>query len=275
MHLFDTHCHFDDAAFAADRDAALQRAREAGVGEMLLPAVSAASWEGLKQVADTYPGLYAAYGLHPMFLAEHQAAHLDALEQWLGRERPVAVGECGLDFFVEGLDREAQVRYFDAQLALAHAFKLPVVVHARRALDEVSKHLRRYPGLSGVIHSFSGSEQQARRLIDRGFYLSFGGPLTYPRAQRLQRLAAELPLEALVLETDAPDQPGAAHRGERNEPAYLGEVLARFAALRGMAPEAVAEATTANARRLFGIEAALPEAGRDTRQNARAGGGHE
>jgi TatD DNase family protein len=253
MTLIDSHAHFDDARFDDDREAAWARARAAGVVEQVVPAVSAATWPRLKRVVAEHAGLHAAYGLHPMFLAEHRPEHLEALGHWLERERPVAVGECGLDFYVEGLDRTAQTRYFTAQLALAAEFELPVVIHARRAVDEVTKHIRRQPGLRGVVHSFSGSEQQACKLIDLGFCLGLGGPLTYPRANRLRRVAARVPLEGLLLETDAPDQPGNTHRGERNEPAYLPEVLATLAELRGRDPAEIAAATTANARRVFAL----------------------
>lgn len=253
--LIDTHCHLDDASFDADRAAALDRARAAGVVAQILPAVDAASWPKLRGVADPQRGLYAAYGLHPMYLPEHRPEHLAWLREWLTRERPVAVGECGLDFYVEGLDRAAQADYLVAQLRLAREFDLPVILHARRALDEVMKQLRRLPGLRGVVHSFSGSLQQAEQLLAMGFCIGLGGPLTYPRAQRLRGVAARLPVEALLLETDAPDQPGIAHRGERNEPAYLDEVLAVLAELRGIDSVTMAAATTANARRLF----ALPE----------------
>jgi TatD DNase family protein len=251
--LIDTHCHFDDDSFDADRDACLARAREAGVEALVLPAISRAGWPKLKALATVHEGLYPAYGLHPMLLEAHDPDDLQALDTWIRQERPVAVGECGLDFFAPGLDPAAQWDYFTGQLALASRYDLPVIIHARRAVDQITKALRRFAGVRGVVHSFSGSEQQARQLIGLGFMLGLGGPVTYPRAQRLRRLAADLPLDAIVLETDAPDQPGAAHRGQRNEPAFLPEVAIHIAALRGMAPEDVARATTDNARRLFSL----------------------
>jgi TatD DNase family protein len=255
--LVDCHCHFDDASFDADRDEAYRRARAAGVAAQVVPAVCAGGWPKLKTVLSRYPGLYAAYGLHPMYLAEHRPQHLRELGQWLEQQRPVAVGECGLDFFVPGLDRDAQIEYFDGQLKLARAYDLPVIIHARRAVDEIIKYIRRYPGLRGMVHSFAGSEQQARRLLDLHFLLSFGGPLSYPRATRLRALVRRLPLDGLLLETDAPDQPGVAHRGERNEPAFLGETLAVMAELRGEDPAEIAAVTSANAQRLFNFEPCL------------------
>lgn len=251
--LIDSHSHFDAPEFAHDRVEALARARAAGVHAQVLPAVNAAGWPALRTLCAEHSGLYPAYGLHPMYLAEHSEEHLRALRDWIARERPVAVGECGLDFFVAGLDADAQQRYFDGQLRLAREFALPVIVHARRAVDQVLAAFRRFAPLRGVVHSFSGSEDQAKRLIDAGFLLGFGGPVTYERAQRLRRLAATLPLDALLLETDAPDQPDAGIRGERNEPARLPVIRDTIAALRGVSPEVVAEATSENARRLFNL----------------------
>lgn len=255
MRLIDSHSHFDAAEFDADRAEAHARARAAGVAGQVVPAVDAAGWLKLRQVCRDHAGLYPAYGLHPMYLQAHRPQHLPDLRTWIERERPVAIGECGLDYFVEGLDADSQQRYFDGQLALAREFELPVIVHARRAVDAVIAAIKRVGGLTGVVHSFSGSAEQAAQLHKLGFLLGIGGPVTYERANRLRNTVAAMPLEQLLLETDSPDQPGTAHRGERNEPAYLGEVLEVVAGLRGMAPDTLANATSANARRLFGLPA--------------------
>ena len=254
--LFDSHSHFDAPEFDADRNAVLARAHAAGVTRQIVPAVSAAAWPKLREICAAHAGLYAAYGLHPMYLPEHHPEHLIALRDWIERERPVAVGECGLDFFVEGLDAGQQSLYFEGQLRLARDFELPVIVHARRAVDAVMAAIRRFGPLRGVVHSFSGSADQARRLHALGFLIGLGGPVTYARANRLRTLAASLPIECLLLETDAPDQPDSGHRGQRNEPARLTTVCDTIAALRDIAPEAVARATTANAERLFGLKTA-------------------
>lgn len=255
MRLIDSHSHFDAAEFDADRAEAHARARAAGVAGQVVPAVDAAGWPKLRQVCRDHAGLYPAYGLHPMYLQAHRPQHLADLRTWIERERPVAIGECGLDYFVEGLDADSQQRYFDGQLALAREFELPVIVHARRAVDAVIAAIKRVGGLTGVVHSFSGSPEQAAQLHTLGFLLGIGGPVTYERANRLRKTVAAMPLEQLLLETDSPDQPGTAHRGERNEPAYLGEVLEVVAGLRGMAPDTLANATSANAQRLFGLPA--------------------
>lgn len=256
MELVDSHCHLDAEAFDPDRDAVIARACAAGVRRQLVPAVTAASWPKLRQVCRTAPGLYPAYGLHPTFLDAHRPRHLDELRGWIERERPLAIGECGLDFFVDGLDPQAQALYFEGQLRLARDTGLPLVVHARRAVDAVTAAIRRIggeAGLRGVVHSFSGSPEQARQLWKLGFLIGLGGPLTYERAQRLRRLVAGMPLEFLLLETDAPDQPDAGIRGQRNEPARLATVLETVALLRDQDPAEIAAITSANAERLFAL----------------------
>ncbi len=251
--LVDTHSHIDVCGFADDRAAVVERARDAGVVHQIVPAIDAAGWPALRDTCTAFPGLHAAYGLHPMYLDAHRESHVDELRTWLERERPVAVGECGLDFFVEGLDPERQRTLFDAQLRLARDFDLPVIVHARRAVDAVIAAIRRVGGLRGVVHSFPGSTQQAETLWREGFLLGIGGPVTYPRANRLRGLVASMPVEYLLLETDSPDQPDCAHRGQRNEPARLVHVLDTVAQLRGTSPAGIAAATSANAARLFGL----------------------
>ena len=251
--LVDSHSHFDAPEFDGDRDAALARARAAGVTRQVVPAVAASSWPKLREVCAQDAGLFAAYGLHPMYLAEHRPAHLEDLRTWIEREKPVAVGECGLDFFVEGLDAETQQQYFDGQLRLAREFDLPVIVHARRAVDAVIASIRRIGGLRGVVHSFSGSPEQARHLWQLGFLIGLGGPVTYERANRLRTLARTMPLDHLLLETDAPDQPDAGIRGQRNEPARLPVVRDVIADLRGITADEVSQATTRNAERLFNL----------------------
>lgn len=253
--LVDTHCHLDQPEFAHDREAVIRRARAAGVTRQVVPATTADGWRGLREICAGSAGLYPAYGLHPMFLASHRREHANELKQWIEVERPVAVGECGLDYFIPDPDRESQAWYFDAQLRLARDFDLPVIVHARRAVDEVIAAIRRIGNLRGVVHSFSGSQQQAEMLWKQGFMLGLGGPVTYERATRLRRMAATMPVEWLLLETDAPDQPDATHRGQRNEPARLVHVLDTIAQLRGVPASELASATTSNAERLFRLPA--------------------
>jgi TatD DNase family protein len=254
--IFDSHCHLDDPEFDPDRDAVVARARAAGVLGQLVPAIDRGTWEKTREACASAPGLHAAYGLHPLLLPQHRPEHLDELEAWIAAEAPKAVGECGLDHYVDGLDADTQRFYFRRQLEIARAAGLPVVVHARRAFEEAIAELRRLPGLTGVVHSFAGSEEQARQLFGMGFCLGLGGPVTYERARRIRRVAASMPLEYLLLETDAPDQPDSTRRGQRNEPAFLVDVLACIARLRDEDPARVAQATSDNARRLFRLDAA-------------------
>jgi TatD DNase family protein len=254
--IFDSHCHLDAPEFDADRAAVVARAHAAGVHGQLVPAIDFGTWGKTRAACAGQPGLHAAYGLHPLLLDKHLPEHLDELERWIENEAPKAVGECGLDYYVEGLDPDTQRFYFRRQLEIARAAGLPVVVHARRAFEEAIGELRRLPGLGGVVHSFAGSEEQARQLFGMGFCIGLGGPVTYERARRIRRVASSMPLEFLLLETDAPDQPDAQRRGQRNEPAFLVDVLECIAGLRGIDAAEVARATSANARRVFRLDAA-------------------
>ena len=250
--IFDSHAHLDAPEFNGDRKQVLQDARAAGVAGMLLPAVTATSWPGLEALCASEPDLHPAYGLHPCYLVRHADDDLAALAAWLRVHPAAAVGECGLDYTNDSLDRERQLRFLRGQLEIAHRFDLPLVLHARRAFEAVILELRGFgKPLRGVVHSFSGSAEQARQLRKLGFLIGIGGPVTHERARRLRKLVATVPAESLLLETDAPDQPGASHTGQRNEPAFLREILHCVAGLRGDGPDDLARVTTANARHLF------------------------
>lgn len=251
MQLFDSHCHLDVAEFDADRVQVLQRARLAGVHQLLVPAIDAAHWPGLVALCKETHGLYPALGLHPVYVERHSQADIAALEQAVADYQPVAIGEIGLDYFVAGLDRDKQQQLFEAQLAVARDAGLPVVLHVRKAHDAVLATLRRLRTSGGTAHAFNGSLQQAQQYIDLGFKLGFGGTLTYERSRKIRALAAQLPLNALVLETDAPDMVVAAHRGERNSPEYLPSCLQALAGIRDEDPGQLAAQTTANARAAF------------------------
>lgn len=252
--FIDSHCHLDAPEFDVDRAQVIERAAAMNVIAQIIPAISARTFPDLAALCRGHSDLFAAYGLHPMFLDEHADDDVDQVRAAILRDGAVAVGECGLDFYIEGLDPERQRALFDAQLRLAKELDLPLILHARRAVDEVILKLRRIGGLRGVVHSFSGSEEQARQLFALGFHLGIGGPITYERAQRLRRLVATMPIEHLLLESDAPDQPNASARGARNEPRSIVEVAQTIAGLRNVALEEVAAATTANARRLFRLD---------------------
>jgi TatD DNase family protein len=251
MEIFDTHCHLDVPEFSKDRDEVLDRARTAGVSRLVIPAIAEAGWEHLLDFCNREKGLYPALGLHPIFTEEHRDEHLTLLRKRVEQERPVAIGEIGLDFFIPDPDRERQVELFEAQLAIAEEFAMPVLVHVRKAHDQVLQSLKKFTLPGGIAHAFNGSMQQAEQYLERGFCFGFGGMLTYERSKKIRKLAAELPLESIVLETDAPDMSPAAHHGERNSPEYLPEVLAALSEVRGESHESLARQTTTNACRLF------------------------
>jgi TatD DNase family protein len=262
----DTHCHLDAGEFDADRDAVRARARERGVAHCVLPAVDVASFVAVRELAHRHGDGYAL-GIHPLrtpLAALEDLDRLDAaLSEHRGDPRLVAVGEIGLDFFDRTLDPERQEQFLVEQLRLARKHALPVILHVRRSADGLLKHLRR-ERVGGIAHAFNGSAQQADEFVKLGFRLGFGGTVTYDRAQQVRRLATELPLSALVVETDAPDIPphwlyrSAADRANghaqgRNEPGELPRIGEALASLRGMPPEDLAAATAANAA------AALPK----------------
>jgi len=254
MELVDTHCHLDIEVFDADRGQVLERARECGVRRLLVPAVDAKHWDGLLQLCDSDKYLYPALGLHPVFLQAHTSGDIASLESAVEKHRPIAVGEIGLDYFVRELDRAKQQTLFEAQLEIARNANLPAILHVRKAHDQVLSTLRRIPVRGGTVHAFNGSLQQAQRYIDMGFKLGFGGMLTYARSRKIRQLAANLPIDALVLETDAPDMTVSAHQGERNSPEYLPYCLQALAEVRDAEPDELARQTTRNACSVFSLE---------------------
>lgn len=257
----DTHCHLDAPEFDADRSAVRAAAQAAGVGHCVIPAVERSNWATVRELAHAGGDSYAL-GIHPLYTPQAGEGDLDLLAQELAAHRAdprlLAVGEIGLDFFVPGLDAEKQLQIYRAQIGLARRFDLPVILHVRQSSDRLLQQLRATKVRGGIAHAFNGSAQQAQMFIDLGFKLGFGGALTYERAHKLRRLAAELPLSALVLETDAPDIPphwvyttaeqrAAGLPQGRNSPAELPRIAEVMAGLRGISVEALAEATSANA----------------------------
>lgn len=258
--LIDTHCHLDAAEYDADRDTVVAAAHNAGV-TIVVPSIARFNFASVRESCAHYPGCYAAYGMHPMYVHVHQSADIDELRTWVQREEPVAIGEIGLDLFRTRIDRpgvdqadfQLQEQFFKAQLKLAKDFDLPVLLHSRRANDQILKHLRRIKLKGGIAHAFNGSIQQANEFIKLGFKLGFGGAFTWPRASNLKMLARELPLEVIVLETDGPDIPPVWLGKGRNNPAEVPRIAQVLAELRGISAEDVAQATTANARAVLGL----------------------
>jgi TatD DNase family protein len=254
MELIDTHCHLDVAEFADDYHPVRQRAAAVGVSELIVPAVDRAGWPRLLELCRLESGCHPALGLHPLYLERHRSEDMVELTRKVAEGAVVAIGEIGLDFWEEPTEsvRRRQLELFEAQLRLAKAAGLPVLLHARKAHDQVLAVLRRlrFPR-GGIVHAFSGSRQQAGCYVDLGFAIGVGGTITYQRANRVRSVVADLPLTALVLETDAPDIPTATHRNERNSPEYLPEILFCLAELRSQDPHLVAATTSRNARALF------------------------
>lgn len=251
--IIDSHCHIDFIDFDSDRELVLQRAQDSGIEHIIVPSISASNWQRVKLTCQKHPQMHPCYGLHPYFLDEHKAEHLNELRKWLLNENPVALGECGLDFYLKHLDKSKQLEIFDAQLNIAHEYQLPIIIHSRKATEQVIQAIKKYSGLRGMIHSYSGSLEQAKQLIDLGFYISFGGAITYEKATRIRSIAQQIPLNALLIETDAPDQPDKQHHGERNEPIYILNILETLSELKDLSVEKISDSTSNNAISLFNL----------------------
>ncbi len=254
MGLIDSHCHLDFQDFDPDRDQVLESAAEAGVHGLVIPGVRAATWEALLELCRQYPNLFPALGLHPYFIEEHHPEQLHVLRQLLQTQAPrvLAVGEIGVDGRKPDLDRQWQL--FRAQLDLAQEFRKPVIIHSVKTHDEVCAELRRRQFGQGVIHAFSGSRQQAENFVECGLWLGIGGVITHERSRKTRGAIRQIPLEKLVLESDAPDMAMAGHQGQRNSPQWLPEVLQSLAELREMAPEELAAQLWRNTCELFQYE---------------------
>jgi TatD DNase family protein len=262
--LIDTHCHLDASEFQADRTAVIERAAAQGVSAIIIPAVAAFNFDVVRDLAHSFQGGVYALGIHPIFVPDAQDSHLTELErriqESLDDPRFVAIGEIGLDFFLPKLKepamREKQELFYAAQLDLAERYGLPLLLHVRRSQDILLKHLRPRGSIGGIAHAFNGSFQQAQQFIDLGFALGFGGAMTFERALQIRRLATQLPMDALLLETDAPDIPPAwlGRPGEpavRNEPGEVARIAQVLADLRGVERDHIVQASAANARRVL------------------------
>ncbi len=255
MEIIDSHCHIDVANFDADRDAVLADCRAQGISRIVVPGITAPGWDKLLRLCRQQTGLYPVLGLHPVYLEQHGADDLKRLEQRLADENDVvAVGEVGLDFYLSGLDRRRQIALFEAQLAIANTAHLPLILHVRKAHDPVISMLKRIRPKGGIVHAFNGSLEQGRQYIALGFKLGFGGMMTYERSVKLRKLAQQLPLQAIVLETDAPDMSGQSCRGQRNSPQYLPQYLLALAEIRAESTETIAAATTENVLAVLAIK---------------------
>ena len=257
MQLIDSHTHLDFPDFDADRLPLLARSRALGVEQMVVLGVEQNTWQRLWDLVQTDSQLYAALGLHPVYLDRHRPEHVTELGQWLnrlaGHPQLCAVGEIGLDFFLPELDRDAQQQLFEAQLKLASDFQLPALLHVRRSHAQVIATLKRFRlQRGGIIHAFAGSREEAREYLKLGFKLGLGGAATWPQALRLRKVLADLAPDTIVLETDSPDMAPAMYPNQRNSPEHLPDICRALAEVMGLHPEHLAKASTANACEVFG-----------------------
>ncbi|MGY2398978.1 TatD family hydrolase [Pseudomonas sp. SDO5271_S396] len=256
MELIDTHTHLDFPDFDADRREVLADSRQLGVRRMVVLGVYQQNWQRVWDLVQQDEGLFAAFGLHPVYLDEHRPIDLTELAEWLtrlhGHPQLCAVGEIGLDYFLEQLDRERQQQLFEAQLKLAVDVQLPALLHVRRSHAAVIATLKRIRvPRGGIIHAFAGSFEEAREYLRLGFKLGLGGAATWPQALRMHRVLAQLPLDAVVLETDAPDMAPVMYPGQRNSPQHLPAICNALAERMGISASVLAEASTRNACELF------------------------
>jgi TatD DNase family protein len=257
--MIDTHCHLNFEAFDADREAVLQQSAALGVHQIIIPAVDLATSQQAIALAERYPGVYAAVGIHPNSASDFAPEMLDTLRTLAQHPRVVAIGEIGLDYYWDYSPPAAQAQAFAAQLALAQELKLPVIIHDRDAHEDTLRQLeavtycdRERPG---VLHSVSAPLPLAKRALELGFYLGFTGPITYKKAEEMRAVAAAAPRDRLLVETDAPFLTPEPHRGKRNTPQYIPLIVDRLAALHQMTSEEMAQITTQNAQRLFHLPA--------------------
>ena len=253
----DTHCHLDAMELQSEFDSMMARSLAAGVTRWIVPAVALSGFEQVLDLSERFEGLWFALGIHPLYVQSAKPNHVDVLEQWITRHRAnqqlFAVGEIGLDLYPGHPPFEVQLAFFDAQLRLAKRYDLPVIVHARRAADQVFAALRRFQIRKGIVHAFNGSEQQAHALISQGMMLGFGGSLSFEGSKRIRRLAQTLPLTSMLLETDAPDiRPSwfGADSHRPNEPAELPNIAACLSKLRGVSEVELSTVFAANLERL-------------------------
>ncbi len=245
--IFDTHCHLDFPQFDGNRKKMIAVAEEAGIAGLLIPGVKRTGWRAIRQISATYQICHTALGLHPMFVEEHKEQDLHDLEMALSVGPIAAIGEIGLDFYHSDSNRDSQLHYLNAQMSIAKSADLPIILHVRKAHDEMLKVLSTQKFQSGgIVHAFNGSEHQALKYIERGFKLGFGGAMTYPRAAKLHRLAANLPLTSIVLETDAPDMPPVTCKQSYNTPLHLFDNFRSLVTLRSDSAVSIAKQTSIN-----------------------------
>lgn len=254
--IFDTHAHYDDEAFDKDREAVLNALQEAGIGAVVNVGASLESTERTLKLTEEYPFIYGAVGVHPSDSKDLTEEDIQWLEGLANRDKVVAVGEIGLDYYWEDPDHEIQKKWFVRQLALARKVKLPAIIHSRDAAKDTLDIMKaeRSQEIGGVIHCFSYGKEMAREYLDMGFFLGIGGVVTFQNGKKLKEVVEYAPLEQLVLETDCPYLAPAPNRGKRNSSLNLPYVAEGIAALKGITPQQVMEVTWENAKRLYRLQ---------------------
>jgi len=261
IELIDTHCHLNFHKYNDDRDAVLQRAKEAGVNRVIIPAIDIESCQEALALSDQYDGIYTAVGIHPNSTIDFDDTMLSQIREWASHEKVISIGEIGLDYHWDKSPKDVQRKAFEAQLNLASELELPVIIHNREASDDVMNVLESWvltlpdslKDRPGVLHSFSAPPEIAERALAIGFYLGFTGPITFKKADDLRDIAKTVPLNRILVETDGPFLTPHPYRGKRNEPAYVQYMTEKLAELHNISHEQMAEQTTANAETLFRI----------------------
>lgn len=253
MILIDSHCHFDFEQFDPDRTDTLNRCLQRGVTKIIVPGVTANTWDRLLHICQQSDHLFPALGLHPMFMPQHHAHDTTLLSDYLEQHQVVAIGEIGLDFYLTGHDKASQLALFEQQLAIAAEHGLPILLHVRKAHDQIIILLKKHRIKGGIVHAFNGSQQQAQQYNQLGFLLGVGGTISYDKATRLRQLFSVLPLSWLALETDAPDMPLQGQKSTRNSPEYIPNILAALTTLRPESVDVIAHTTTTNVESLLAI----------------------
>jgi len=250
--LIDSHCHLDFEIFDRDREQVLQRAKNQHITDIIIPGTESRYWQRILKLCNNQ-NLHACYGLHPYWINSHTKKDLTKLDHYIDDNKPVAIGECGLDFRPQQANKEVQIEYYEAQLDIAAHHQLPVVIHSVKATESIIKSIKKHKNLTGMVHSFSGSVEQAKKLIDLNFYIGISGSVTYDSAKKMRAVANAIPITSLLLETDSPDQADSKNKNNRNEPAYLINTLDTITELREETREKIALQTTLNTKRLFNI----------------------
>jgi len=256
MNLVDTHCHLDLEQFSGDFSEMLDRAVSADVTRMILPAINMENNPVVLGLANQYDSLYCGVGVHPNYTAEWQTSHLDQIKKWaLSSPKVVAIGEIGVDYYWDYSPPAMQHQAFTEQMILADELDLPIIIHNREASEDIVRLLSESPLVgkdgAGVMHSFFAEYEVAKQVLDMGFYLGFTGPLTFKKSKALREIASKIPLDRILLETDAPYLTPSPHRGKRNEPSYVRFVAEKMAEIHNIPLEEITEITTANAEKLF------------------------